>query len=1056
MGFDDYVMQLAVEAKTDFKVHSFSIQEELSSPFLIGLNVFCQDKDVDLETIVGRPASFALRSGLANAQAPARVWTGVCSHVEMLLAENTGLSSYFIQVVPDLWLLTQRRNHRVFQRLSLVDIVLELFDEWKLPKPTLSLKKEYDKLDFVVQYGETDFNFVSRLLERAGVTYRFDFDGDRKKTKIVFDDQPQAGMVREPTTNKWETNHRDLAIPFQDTPNEASEREFVTNVRVSRQITPGKFTVREWDWRRQSGFSFLESSVPPEDDPELFYEHYEYRPVESRRVSADKNDGNTPTADDKGPVRQEPKRTKAFATVAVDALRQTYRRVTFKTNCVDLAPGTVFAIQGHPRRELDASQKLLVHKFTLEGVRDEAFTYQAEALVVEHSYNPQMRTPRPTIQGLQSAVVVGKHSEIDPDEFGRVRVRFHWDRKAKFDENASCWVRVSQTWSGAGFGSVLTPRVGQEVLVAFVEGDPDHPLIVGRVFNNDHRTPYSLPDHRTRSTWRSDSSVKSDGFNEITFEDEPEKELVYIQAQHDMQKLTKRAETERTFNNRTRIVGEDRSAIVKTVDATMVGDTWTTQVISPPSKSDLKILEQGEPTVSPTETVVEMKDKRVIFTTGQASVVFDDDKIVFDASGDIKVKADKGDVIIEGKKAYLNSKPGLSADKPDALVDVEPSTFVPSATDKTQVLVNKVKTEQYRSTLDTGLVPKQDNRDKEKIEQIPCKLTNEDISCQHGRHPCAIPRHKDENVLEVVAPGEASGDTITCKATLVGGCGNHIEWKVGGFWQTTKKANTIDFNARGWTQGAPGDWAWQGHVLPHLYTVYGYACDGHTKPYKIKCYPNDLLVFTWAPLEIGWVKVVNKIMTDWVQQFLSSEYVTLELAKGPGIAVKAQWKEWTDWRCWYRYEIDVQLSPLIKLEFKFPLGPRTPPFVEKYVKAGFYIRLWGEIGVQARWRKTSPDGFNAFGDAVGYVGAAVGGEIAIANGKILAIKAEGEGKFEAIFTPDHTSQDDPKYKFQLNFMGLRAIFVFSTWNGKFSRSKTTTIVGPKNLLPGNPRAILER
>ena len=267
-----------------------------------------------------------------------------------------------------------------------------------------------------------------------------------------------------------------------------------------------------------------------------------------------------------------------------------------------------------------------------------------------------------------------------------MRVQFHWDREGKYDDESSCWMRVSQPWAGAGYGMQLIPRVGHEVLVGFLEGDPDQPLVVGRVYNMLNRVPHKLPDHKTRSTWKSDTSPHDDGFNEIMYEDKKGEELFFVQAQLDLQKLVKREEVERVHDDRLVVVGKDRQAVVKTVDATLVGEAYMQQMISPPSVDDLKILPQQQPSVTPLATTTEMVKKRIVFTTGKATVAFDDDSISFQADGDINIHAHGGDAIFEGSHAWLNSIPPASAPAPGGLLRMLAGLFSSTKADTRQIL----------------------------------------------------------------------------------------------------------------------------------------------------------------------------------------------------------------------------------------------------------------------------------------------------------------------------------------------------------------------------------
>jgi type VI secretion system secreted protein VgrG len=232
----------------------------------------------------------------------------------------------------------------------------------------------------------------------------------------------------------------------------------------------------------------------------------------------------------------------------LDADRTGKRALAFETNAIDLCPGVVFSIENHPHPEL--ADPVMVTDFTISHVMGEEWNMSARAVLADDAYRPALKTPKPEAHSVQSAVVVGPNGqEIYTDEFGRVRVQFPWDREGAQNDNSSCWLRVSQAWAGAGFGMINIPRIGQEVLVSFLQGDPDQPIVVGRVFNAIEQVPYKLPDNKTVSGWRTNSSPDGGGYNEIKLEDKKNLELVYIQAQRNLDKLVKNDETERTLRH---------------------------------------------------------------------------------------------------------------------------------------------------------------------------------------------------------------------------------------------------------------------------------------------------------------------------------------------------------------------------------------------------------------------------------------------------------------------------------------------------------------------------
>ncbi len=630
-------------------VRGFDTHEELSSIFECNILCCSPNPDIDLEAIVGKAALFVIRTGNPHVETPERTWEGVCSQMELLRSEygaaEKGLTTYFLRIVPRMWLMRHNREHRIFQRKTIPEIVELLLGEWEIDFDK-RLSGQYKQLDYVVQYGESDFTFVSRLCERAGITYYFDF-ASGNQGKLTLHDAPHTNAPRTPIKSNDKSFGR-------------AAEEHVNRARVAERVAPGRFTLKDFDFRRPD-FHLL-GEAPPAKAPEDFYELYHYMPGGSVYLDGG-GGGGTPVADDKGPVRSVDAEAKARAERGLEAERCRKRMVSFETNCVDLFPGTVFKIDEHPRP--DVGKPLLISAFTISGTSNEAWVQLGDAVYAELPYRPVERTPRPSIRGVQSAFVVGPAGEeIYTDEFGRIRVQFHWDRDGKMDPDSSCWMRVSQGWAGGGFGKILIPRVGQEVLVGYEEGDPDRPFVLGRNYNavNLIAGEQATPRYKTRSSWRSDTSPHADNcFNEIRFEDQLDEEFVFTQAQRDQQKLVKRHETERTGHNRAELVGGNRSVIVGEVDATLVGKKYSLQMIDTPKPEQLQILAMGKPQVQPLSTKLEMIDKKILCTSGEATVVLDGPDAVFEAKSLISFKAGGNVIVKGGPNIHINPKGGGSA-----------------------------------------------------------------------------------------------------------------------------------------------------------------------------------------------------------------------------------------------------------------------------------------------------------------------------------------------------------------------------------------------------------
>ncbi len=564
---------------------------------------------------------------------------------------------------------------------------------------------------------------------------------------------------------------RALPIHYVDEPNDAALEEYITECRLAYNVAPGRYTIRDFDYRGKLDFDLIGTETKAAELPEDFYEQYHYVPgaFKVEADSAELDVGDKP----KGYRHLQKEIGDPMAQRRWSAARNNRSVVRFVTNCVDLGPGVVFTMNHHPRADMDL-KKYLIRKFTLEGSVNAEWTYEGEAQFQDHPFYPEMRTPKPRIRGLQSAAVVGPSGkeEIFCDELGRVKIQFHWDRDGDYDEKSSCWVRVSHDWAGTGFGTQFLPRIGQEVLVAFLEGDPDSPVIVGRAYNGINKVPYALPTFKERSGWKTDSTPAADGFSEITFEDRKEQEKIFIQAETDVQKLVKQYETHRVGNDQMTVVGEHRTSLVSKLDTIMVGERYLLRSVDPPqeehnSKGKLKrgdalgIPTLEQPKISPLKTAIELQHKRIIVTTGAATVAFDDKNIRIHADGNISILAKGADCIIEGVKVQLNpGSPPATAPKPLAF------SLPPHDGWKRHVadLLDDLKQKQQRDKinalrLDPPKPPSFVQQDEQELHQ--CFLMATLVHCMHPdapREPAQDETRPDFHQLEIVPdPPELAG-----------------------------------------------------------------------------------------------------------------------------------------------------------------------------------------------------------------------------------------------------------------------------------------------------------
>lgn len=455
---------------------------------------------------------------------------------------------YQATIVPYVWILTQRRQSRIFQHKSVPDILKEVFINFDVSYEVQEGK--YKPRNYCTQYQETDFDFASRLMEEEGIYYFFEHkDG---KNKMILADLPQS---HPDCPSKSE-------IPFAL--KVTDEEDFITSINEWQddyRLQSGKVSFWDFNFQRPDNKLTAEqptlNKVAENEKMELYTAPggYGKRYDDIDRGGGERSDVQN-VFDDK--TRK--------AEIVMQALDSQYRVIKGKADCSAMTAGYRFKFFDHPNNVQNGM-------YVITSVRHEIFQnpqYESEESVdVPYSnyftciaqgkgtspFRPLQKTRKPVIQGSQTAMVVGPAGEeIFTDKFGRVKVQFHWDRQGQDNADSSCWVRVSQAWAGNRWGMVFIPRIGQEVIVHFIEGDPDQPIITGCVYNPQTMPPYKLPDEKTKMTIKSDSSKGGGGFNELRFEDKKGKEQVFVHGEKDQDIRIK--------NDRRELIGNDRHLIV--------------------------------------------------------------------------------------------------------------------------------------------------------------------------------------------------------------------------------------------------------------------------------------------------------------------------------------------------------------------------------------------------------------------------------------------------------------------------------------------------------------
>lgn len=447
------------------------------------------------------------------------------AEIRQLPADATA-DRYQVVLRPWLWWLTLASNNRVFQNLATSDIVTTIFKAHGFTDFKLSLSGSYEPREYCVQYGETDFAFVSRLLEEEGIFWFFTHE-DGKHT-LVLGDSSDA-FVQIPNGPQ---------VPYLGQGIGVRELHGIRSAQYSVQAVNGVYSATDYAFTTPT--TSLYSQAEAVAGPLSMYDH------PGGYIAKARGD--------------------ALTKQRVDGLRSQEKRLIGESDCRWLVPGHWFTLTGHDDTSLNID-------WVVTAVTHDAshahYRNRFEAIPKATAYRPPRLTPKPRMH-TQTAHVVGKSGEeIWTDQYGRIKIQFPWDRDGKNDETSSCWVRVVLPWSGKGFGMQFIPRVGQEVIVTFIDGDPDRPLVTGCVYNGDNTLPYALPDNQTQSGIKTNSSKGGGGFNELRFEDKKDAEEVFLQAQKDMKVNVLNDSTATIGHDETLTVQNARTRTVKEGDETI-------------------------------------------------------------------------------------------------------------------------------------------------------------------------------------------------------------------------------------------------------------------------------------------------------------------------------------------------------------------------------------------------------------------------------------------------------------------------------------------------------
>ena len=613
--------------------------EQLGRLFQFDLELYSKNPEINIDDILARDVTVKLV--LANNET--RYFNGVVSRFSQSGVETEGTyHSYQATLRPWLWFLTRAADCRIFQEQSVPDIIKQVFRDSGFSDFEVKLDATYRTWEYCVQYRETDFNFVSRLMEQEGIYYYFQHK-DGKHTLTLCDSYSAHSVI---------SGKADL--PYYPGGGGQGQMEHIFDWQISREVQPGAYALNDYDFKRPKA-SLRVSRPIKRKHAEADHEIYDY-PGEY----VESSDGEQ------------------YALARIEEQHVQFEQVSAGSNARAIATGQLFTLTNYPREDQNREYLVTASSYSLSSGTDipgagaedgPIYTCSFSAIESRTPFRSARLTPKPVVQGLQSAIVVGPSGEeVYPDEFGRVKVQFYWDRYGKGDENSSCWVRVAQLWAGKGWGAQYMPRIGQEVLVSFHEGDPDRPIVSGRVYNADNMPPYKLPDSKTQSGIKSRSTKEGtdENFNELRFEDKKGEEQLIIHAEKDQEISVENDEAHSVGHDRTKDVGNDETTSIGKNRSENVGENETVSIGSNQSLSvgknrDKSVGENESNSVGADQTVSiganrtkdVAKDETNSIGSNQTSSIGKDARL--DVGAERQTSIGKDDKLSVGKKLLIDA-----------------------------------------------------------------------------------------------------------------------------------------------------------------------------------------------------------------------------------------------------------------------------------------------------------------------------------------------------------------------------------------------------------------
>jgi len=600
--------------------------ETLDAPFHYQLELFSEDNSINCDELLAKSVTVSI----ATADDNSRFINGYVTEFYQM-EPYLDQFRYFAEIRPWLWLLTLSENCRIFQKQSYPEIIKTVFDELGFCDVEDHLTGSYPAKDYVVQFNETDFDFVSRLLAQEGIFYFFKHS-ESNHILVLVDENTSLEQIG------------DIHYRSSEYRRQQRQSAFIEKWQQHKQVRSGG--IRRIDYDYHSPEKNLETLASAPALPSLSsFERFNY-PGKYRQRSLGDN----------------------YTRLLMESENKRFETLSGSTNHRLLTAGSIFNLTEYFREQqnrdyLAVTARLAIENDDFKADRgddsNEVYSCQFTAIPADTTFRPDVKVKKPVMYGPQTAVVVGKSGEeIWTDEFGRVKVQFHWDRQGTSDENSSCWIRVSQVHAGSGFGGIDIPRIGEEVIVEFLGGDPDRPIITGRVYNGKNKSPNPLPATAMVSGLKSRSTPKGSGDNTLMFDDSKDKELILLHGQHNMEKNIDHDETVTIGNDRTEDVGNNETITIGNNRSETVGKN---ESISIGENRSLSVGKDNNENIDKNETVT-IGANRTLTVGKNLTETVDKDKSVT-VSGEVTQSYEKNQSLSVGKdyKQQVDKKILISA-----------------------------------------------------------------------------------------------------------------------------------------------------------------------------------------------------------------------------------------------------------------------------------------------------------------------------------------------------------------------------------------------------------